>query len=90
MRQARTDRGIREPGRRRADLEARLGSRRVGGPRPSDPAVLTIEEAAAYLGVAVSTVYRSLQRRDMPGHKVGRHWRFSRQGLENWLHREAG
>lgn len=47
--------------------------------------VLTIPDVAVYLRLPVSTVYRLAQRGDLPGHKVGRHWRFHRKTLEDWF-----
>jgi excisionase family DNA binding protein len=47
--------------------------------------VLTIPDVAVYLRLPVSTVYRLAQRGDLPGHKVGRHWRFHRETLEDWF-----
>jgi len=38
--------------------------------------VLTIEELAAYLKTSKSTLYKLAQNGEIPGQKVGRHWRF--------------
>ena len=52
--------------------------------------VMTAKEAAVFLRITPQTV-RSLARRgDLPGRKVGRAWRFSKEGLENWLKRTDG
>jgi excisionase family DNA binding protein len=47
--------------------------------------VLTIEELAAYLKVAKSTLYKLAQDGRIPGQKVGRHWRFRRETIDHWL-----
>ena len=47
--------------------------------------ILTIREVAAYLKLPVSTVYRLAERRDLPGHKVGRQWRFHKPVLDEWF-----
>jgi excisionase family DNA binding protein len=60
--------------------------------------VLTIEEAAELLGVSVKTFNKVLHSEDIPGRKIGREWKFSRQALIAWIgagrssefYREAG
>ena len=47
--------------------------------------ILTIEEAAEYLRVPLSSLYRIAQSGRIPCQKVGRHWRFRRQALERWI-----
>ena len=61
------------------------GSRTLDGPARTGRAMLTVEEAASYLSLSESAIYRLVQRGELPGHKVGRHWRFQRQTLENWV-----
>jgi excisionase family DNA binding protein len=51
--------------------------------------ILTIREVAAYLKLPVSTVYRLAERRDLPGHKVGRQWRFHKSVLDDWFRQHA-
>ena len=52
--------------------------------------VLTLEELASYLKVSKSTLYKLVQSRAVPGHKVGRHWRFRRETIDRWLDSSAG
>jgi excisionase family DNA binding protein len=47
--------------------------------------VLTLEEAAAYLRVAETDVLNLVQRRVLPGRRVGEQWRFLRAALQDWL-----
>jgi excisionase family DNA binding protein len=47
--------------------------------------VLTIEELAAYLKVSKSTLYKLVQEGKLPGQKVGKHWRFLRSTIDDWL-----
>jgi len=47
--------------------------------------VLTIDELAAYLKVSKSTLYKLAQNGDLPGQKVGKHWRFRRDIIDQWL-----
>ncbi len=51
--------------------------------------ILTIREVAAYLKLPVSTVYRLAERRELPGHKVGRQWRFHKSILDDWFRQHA-
>ena len=47
--------------------------------------VLTIEEAAELLGVSVKTFNKVLHSENIPGRKIGREWKFSRQALIDWI-----
>lgn len=52
----------------------------------SEPdAVLTVKEVSQYLKLAQSTVYRLAQEQKLPCRKVGGTWRFSRNGIDQWL-----
>jgi excisionase family DNA binding protein len=55
-------------------------------PQPmSDREILNIDGAAALLGVSVKTFSKVLRQGDVPGRKVGREWKFSRQALIDWI-----
>lgn len=47
---------------------------------------LTIEEVAEWLDVNSKTVYRLLQRQELPGFKVGGQWRVNQDMLKDWMH----
>ena len=47
--------------------------------------VLTIDEAAELLGVSVKTFNKVLHSENIPGRKIGREWKFSRQALIEWI-----
>jgi excisionase family DNA binding protein len=47
--------------------------------------VLTANEAGLLLRVHAATVKRRAALGDVPGRKVGKSWRFSRQALLEWL-----
>jgi excisionase family DNA binding protein len=47
--------------------------------------VLTAREVADFLRLPLSTVYDLARRGVLPGHRVGRAWRFVRQEIEQWL-----
>ena len=49
-------------------------------------AVLTVDEAARYMGIAKSTLYKMMMRREIPYSKPnGKVCFFDRQELEAWL-----
>jgi excisionase family DNA binding protein len=54
------------------------------------PDVLTLNEVAEYLRIPRSTAYKLAQEGKIPGQKVGRHWRFHRTVVENWLGHRPG
>jgi excisionase family DNA binding protein len=47
--------------------------------------VLTIDELAAYLKVSKSTLYKLAQEGKVPGQKIGKHWRFLKSNIDDWL-----
>ncbi|HEX6490067.1 MAG TPA: helix-turn-helix domain-containing protein [Gaiellaceae bacterium] len=51
--------------------------------RPPD--VLTVEQLAELLQIDEKTVRTLAARGELPGRKLGRQWRFSRQGVLEWL-----
>lgn len=57
-------------------------------PRDAE-AIFTVDELAVYLKVPKSTVYKLAQDGTIPGQKVGRHWRFQRQAIDQWISRSS-
>lgn len=51
--------------------------------------VMTAEEVAEYLGLAVETIYRKARAGEIPAVRIGRRWRFIRETLEDWLRGET-
>ena len=47
--------------------------------------ILTVKEAAKYLKLAQSSVYKLAKEDRLPARKVGGSWRFSRRGLDEWI-----
>jgi excisionase family DNA binding protein len=47
--------------------------------------LMTANEVSEYLRIPKSTVYKLVQEGQIPGFKVGRHWRFSRGALDQWI-----
>lgn len=46
---------------------------------------LSVDEIAAHLGVKRDTVYKWINRKQLPAHKVGRLWKFRRQEVDGWV-----
>lgn len=50
-----------------------------------DSNILTLSQAAEYLGVNKQTLGRMAQARRIPGRKIGREWRFLKEALDAHL-----
>ena len=50
----------------------------------ADPA-MTVCEVARYLNVVERTIYRLVQKGELPGFKVAGVWRFRREDIEYWI-----
>lgn len=46
---------------------------------------LSVVEISEYLGVSKDTVYTWVTAKGMPGHKVGRFWKFKREVVDEWI-----
>lgn len=46
---------------------------------------LSVEEIADYLGIKRDTVYKWINRKNMPAHKVGSLWKFRREEVDEWV-----
>ncbi len=53
----------------------------VSKPKPA----MTVRDVAAYLNVDDKTIYRLVQRGELPGFKVAGAWRFQGVDLERWI-----
>jgi excisionase family DNA binding protein len=53
------------------------------------PRLMTLEEVADYLHVTKKTIYRLLEKRDIPATKIGRQWRFDKTSIDSWLSRNS-
>ena len=47
--------------------------------------ILTIDELSEYLKISKSTLYKLAQAGKVPGQKIGRHWRFHKERIDQWL-----
>ena len=51
--------------------------------KPDD--VLNADEVSAWLKIPKSTLYKLCSEGQIPAGKVGRHWRFHRETIEQWF-----
>ena len=49
---------------------------------------LTVGDISKYLNISNETIYKWIEKREMPAHKVGRRWMFKRAQIDEWI--EAG
>jgi excisionase family DNA binding protein len=45
----------------------------------------SVDEIAEYLGVKRFTVYKWIDRKNMPAHKVGSLWKFRKEEIDEWI-----
>jgi len=46
---------------------------------------LSVDEIAAYLGIKRDTVYKWIDVKQMPAHRMGRLWKFRREEVDEWV-----
>ena len=51
-----------------------------------DGEILTVMEVARFLRVPKSTVYKLARVGELPASKIGKHWRFLRRDIHDWMH----
>lgn len=51
----------------------------------SSKAVLTVSEAAEYLRIPISTLYKLTREGTVPAQKLGKQWRYHRRALDAFL-----
>jgi excisionase family DNA binding protein len=44
-----------------------------------------VEEIASYLGIKRDTVYRWINEKQMPAHRMGRLWKFRQEEVDEWV-----
>jgi excisionase family DNA binding protein len=47
--------------------------------------LLTINELAEYLNISRRTVYRILDHQNLPAYRIGKHLRFKRDDIDQWI-----
>ena len=45
----------------------------------------SVEDVAKHLGVAKDSVYRWIETRSLPAHKIGRLWKFKLSEIDKWV-----
>lgn len=51
----------------------------------SDERWLSVEEIAGHLGISKETVYRWLEKKKIPAHRVGKLWKFRASEIDAWV-----
>ena len=46
---------------------------------------LSIPEIAHHLGVSNDTIYKWIDKKRLPAHKIGRLWKFKKDEVDNWV-----
>ncbi len=46
---------------------------------------LSVDEIAKYMGVSRDTVYKWIERKGLPAHKLGRLWKFRIHEVDDWV-----
>jgi len=65
--------------------EACTPFRKVQSVEEKTSPVLTIGELSLYLKIPKSTLYKLVRERKIPSQKIGRHWRFRKGAIDQWL-----
>lgn len=58
----------------------------LDGTSPADSEILTVLDVARFLRVPKSTVYKLARLGQLPASKIGKHWRFLRRDIHDWMH----
>ncbi len=54
----------------------------------NDDRWLSVDEICKYLGVSKDTVYKWIDKHNMPAHRIGRLWKLKKEQVDAWI--EAG
>lgn len=46
---------------------------------------LSVDKIRKYLGISNDTVYRWIDRHNMPAHRMGRLWKFKKDAVDEWV-----
>ena len=46
---------------------------------------LSLKEIAEYLGARRETIYKQIENKGMPGHQIGRNWKFKKEEVDAWV-----
>ena len=46
----------------------------------------SVDEVATHLGIVRETVYRWIEKRELPAHRIGKFWKFKISAVDDWVH----
>lgn len=46
---------------------------------------LSVDEIAAHLGVKRDTIYKWIDEKSLPAHRLGRLWKFKKEEVDEWV-----
>lgn len=46
---------------------------------------LSVQEIAHYLGISKETIYRWVESKKIPSHKIGKQWKFQVSEIDTWI-----
>ena len=51
---------------------------------------LSVDEICTHLGIGRDTIYKWIDTKDMPAHRVGRLWKFKKVEVDAWVRAGGG
>jgi excisionase family DNA binding protein len=51
---------------------------------------VSVDEVAQHLSVAKDSIYRWIERKGLPAHKLGRLWKFKLSEVDDWVRAGGG
>jgi excisionase family DNA binding protein len=48
---------------------------------------VSVEHIAEHIGVTRDSIYRWIERKDLPAHRIGRLWKFKVTEVDDWVRR---
>lgn len=51
---------------------------------------LSVDEICTHLGLGRDTIYKWIDRKEMPAHRVGRLWKFKKDEVDAWVRAGGG
>lgn len=51
---------------------------------------LSVDEIGTYLGVKRDTIYKWIEEKKMPAHRIGRLWKFKKDEIDGWVRKNEG